>query len=259
MPARLLAYGGTSFSERRRIGQWPAIPEATLRDSYGLAANTWCYGMGVIEAQPFLIFRQRQNVEQRGGYPFSLLLDPGDPVWERFGWNAATLVEALLLEDPEQLFRTPETCSADALERVVNGVSGASAVGNLSGLSYLIAASALEPVLAGSSNRPDPRTFAEALAALPVCFRASRGWLVGGGSAHGKALGASLCRRSSLLRSDSCDRHRTAIDGGIGLGRDWFKRSRNSPSGRGRRIPRIFWTRSCFFGRSRRPKPPLTN
>lgn len=192
MPARLLAYGGTSFSERRRIGQWPAIPEATLRDSYGLTANAWCYGMGVIESQPFLIFRQRQNVEQRGGYPFSVLLDPGEPVWERFGWNAASLVEALILERPELLFQTPETCSSDALERLVGGIKASSAAANASPLSYLIAASALEPVLAGSPNRPDPGTFAAALAALPVCFRASRGWLVGGGSAHGKALGASL-------------------------------------------------------------------
>ncbi len=192
MPARLLAYGGTSFSERRRIGQWPAIPEATLRDSYGLAANTWCYGMGVIESQPFLIFRQRQNVEQRGGYPFSLLLDPGEPVWERFGWNAAALVEALLLANPDLLFQNPETCSSEALERVAGGVNGESAVPKLSPLSNLVAASALEPVLVGSSNRPDPGAFAAAFAALPVCFRASRGWLVGGGSAHGKALGANL-------------------------------------------------------------------
>lgn len=96
MPARLLAYGGTSFSERRRIGPWPAIPEATLRDSYGLQPNAWCFGMGVLTGQPFLIFRQRQNVENRGGYPFSLLLDPGPDLWQRFEWNGAAVIAALL-------------------------------------------------------------------------------------------------------------------------------------------------------------------
>ena len=85
MPARLLAYGGTSFSERRRIGQWPAVPEATLRDTYGLTATSWCYGAGTLGRQPFVILRQRQNIENRGGYPFSLLLDPGEAVWQRFG------------------------------------------------------------------------------------------------------------------------------------------------------------------------------
>jgi hypothetical protein len=51
---------------------------------------------------------------------------------------------------------------------------------------------ALSPASLGFSERPDALATASALAALPVCFRASCGWLVGGGSAHGRALGASL-------------------------------------------------------------------
>src|SRR5262249_10799788 len=112
MPARLLAYGGTSFSERRRIGQWPAVPEATLRDPEGLTATSWCYGVGTLGKQPFVILRQRQNIEQRGGYPFSLLLDPGEEVWQRFGWNGAALVAAILQNEPNMLLQTPERCSA---------------------------------------------------------------------------------------------------------------------------------------------------
>ena len=200
MPGRLLAYGGTSFSERRRIGQWPAVPEATLRDSYGLQPNAWVYGLGVLARQPFLIFRQRQNVESRGGYPFSLLLDPPEAVWKNFSWNSAALIAALLELNPDQLFRTPESCSGDALEALLNGLT-APRLSRPAGspLSDVIASTAtasepiaLSPASLGFSERPDAATIATALAALPLCFRASGGWLVGGGSAHGRALGATL-------------------------------------------------------------------
>jgi hypothetical protein len=190
MPARLLAYGGTSFSERRRIGQWPAIPEATLRDGYGLTANAWCFGFGILDKQPFLIFRQRQNVENRGGYPFSLLLDPGQAVWSRFEWNPASVADVLMRETPDALFRTPENCSVDTLEKhmaalTYSGVASSAPVT----LSYLVVSAivALEPL--GYAGRPPTSELAMALAALPVCFRAGTGWLVGGALAHGRALG----------------------------------------------------------------------
>jgi hypothetical protein len=199
MPGRLLAYGGTSFSERRRIGQWPAVPEATLRDSYGLQTNAWVYGLGVLARQPFLIFRQRQNIESRGGYPFSLLLDPAEAVWRNFSWNAAALIAALLELNPDLLFKTPESCSADALEALLGGLTASEPVASESSLSQLIAATvtasdpiALSPPSVGFAERPDAASVAASLAALPVCFRASGGWLVGGGSAHGRALGAAL-------------------------------------------------------------------
>lgn len=195
MPARLLAYGGTSFSERRRIGVWPAVPEATLRDSYGLTPNSWCYGFGVLEAQPFLIFRQRQNVEQRGGYPFSLLLDPGEAVWQRFEWNAAALADGLLADYSNFLFLEPEKCSADTLERYLAGLRYQSVDGAPSDFSYLMVAAAKrgqEPIVVCSGQRAEPSQVAPSLASLPVCFRAGSGWLVGGGAAHGRALGASI-------------------------------------------------------------------
>jgi hypothetical protein len=199
MAGRLLAYGGTSFSERRRIGQWPAVPEATLRDSYGLQTNAWVYGLGVLAKQPFLILRQRQNIESRGGYPFSLLLDPPEAVWQNFSWNAAALIAALLELNPDLLFRSPENCSADALESLLSSLPAQPVSGALSPFALATAAMvtasdpvALSPSSLGFSERPDAATTASALAALPVCFRASCGWLVGGGSAHGRAFGASL-------------------------------------------------------------------
>lgn len=190
MGARLLAYGGTSFSERRRIGTWPAIPEAMLRDTYGLQANVWSYGLGVLEKQPFLIFRQRQNVESRGGYPFSLLLDPGDPLWERFEWNAAALIVGLLNASPVQLFQTPESCSADTLDRLLDATQPLSLAPTNESYAELLASSLYQAVIVPA--RPEPGQFAAALSQVPVCFRAGGGFLIGGAPAHSRALGANL-------------------------------------------------------------------
>ncbi len=208
MPARLLAYGGTSFSERRKIGTWPSIPEATLRDTYGLAVNTWSFGLGTLGKEPFVILRQRQNTENRGGYPFSLLFDPGEEAWQRFNWNAAAVVSSLLnAEEPVRnlLFENPERCSADALERIVAELMprrpvGATLInGSADGIQSLCIAScaSAEPLVASSASlglpeRLDADRMTHSLEPLPLCFRLGAGWLVGGGAAHGRALGANL-------------------------------------------------------------------
>lgn len=204
MPARLLAYGGTSFSERRKIGPWPAVPEATLRDTYGLTATTWCFGVGTLGKQPFVILRQRQNIENRGGYPFSLLFDPGEEAWLRFGYNAAALAAAILNTDDsvrELLLQTPERCSAEALERVAAELLPRRGPANGAGenLQLLCLASCVspEPVVASASSlglheKLDPERMAGLLEILPPCYRLATGWLVGGGAAHGRALGANL-------------------------------------------------------------------
>ena len=208
MPARLLAYGGTSFSERRKIGVWPSIPEATLRDTYGLTVNAWSFGLGTLGKQPFVILRQRQNTDNRGGYPFSLLIDPGDEAWQRFNWNGAAVVSSLLnAEEPVRnlLIENPERCSADVLERIVAELMprrppGATPInGAADGLQSLCIAScaSAEPIVASSSTlglpeRLDADRMTLALEPLPLCFRLGAGWLVGGGAAHGRALGANL-------------------------------------------------------------------
>jgi len=100
MASRLLAYGGVRFSERRRIGEWPDIPEGTLRDPYGLLTSSWSFGVGTAGARAagagaFLIFRRLQRFESRI-YPFTLLLDPGEPVWRLFEWNGAAIADLLI-------------------------------------------------------------------------------------------------------------------------------------------------------------------
>ena len=86
---RLLAYGGTAYVERRRIGAWGEVPRGALEDTYGMPGEAVSYGCGLLEGQPCLILRQRQTTDIGRTYAFSLLLDPGAEVWARFGWNAA--------------------------------------------------------------------------------------------------------------------------------------------------------------------------
>src|SRR5580704_6404120 len=110
---RLLAYGGTSYNQRRRLGEWPEIPQGVLQDLYGMPGDQVSFGLGILNELAFLIIRQRQNISNRDGYAYTLLLDPGEDTWEQFGWNAARFYLAikadrgglwpLLMERPESV------------------------------------------------------------------------------------------------------------------------------------------------------------
>jgi hypothetical protein len=119
---RLLAYGGTRFAERARVGRWPesvAGGGGDFEDTFDIpsGAGLLSYGVGVIDGSAVLILRERQNEHDRGGYPYTLLLDPGVEVWRQAGWNAARL--ALALRDDAQLWsdllQNPERLSSEAL------------------------------------------------------------------------------------------------------------------------------------------------
>lgn len=139
---RLLAYGGTSHAERCRIGTWRDIKEGTLDDYNGLDEREYVIGVGFSKAaasddvttssaaavnasreasQSFVILRQLQNRDNRGGYAYTLLLDPGFEVWHAFAWNAAALMLALLDEPAthERLLARPETIDADRLGQML--------------------------------------------------------------------------------------------------------------------------------------------
>jgi hypothetical protein len=202
---RLLVYGGTSYAERRRIGRWPDIPPGVLGDWYGLEADVWSYGVGVLEKRPFLILRQRQYPERRGGYPFCLLLDPDDGIWERFGWNGAALADALVTAPREAvaaLFDTPETSAEEGVVSLLQRLAPA-AYPNLSDPSLkkfgtllveTAAGAAVEATMAdlGFATRPLPSWTAAALNDLPVPFRTGNGWLIAGGQALAGYFGAAL-------------------------------------------------------------------
>ncbi len=200
----LFAYGGTAFTQRNCFGHWPSIPSGSLQDYYGLVGESLSYGFGRLDERCFLILRQRQNLANRGGIPFTLLLDPDD-LWEAYGWNAAWFA-ASLFGGPTapgfQLLNEPERFTQDALAAALEGLEATALPADSADADQVralwVAASladepmVLSPGALGLSGRPGPQWLAGLLAGLPPCFRPGNGWLVGGGAAHGRAFGARL-------------------------------------------------------------------
>lgn len=207
---RLFAYGGTEYAERCRIGAWPAMATGPLDDTYGLSGDGVSFGCGLLENDPILIIRQAQKQGQRL-YAYSLLLDSGPTVWERFQWNAASLVLALFggVEPGEstpdcfgrQLLERPEEIDEGKLVSMFEGlpvprISPARDSSDLLSI-WVGAIYSSEPVTVapqsiGMKSRPGIAEVASILQALPPCFRAGRGWLIGGSANHSQSFGAHL-------------------------------------------------------------------
>lgn len=215
---RLLAYGGTSFTERRRIGDWPDLPDGIFQDRSRLRADAPSFGVGLLSGAPFLIYRELQNVTSRGGYAYTLLLDPGRQVWQRAGWNGARLALAALQGETalsEQLRQMPEALEGEKLDEAFGSLdlapgepSSGGALGDL-----MIGASLTEAVseicriaLEDGWEELTLERVAVLLDAIPQCFRCARGWLIGGTAAAASHLGAQLLiEGGGLQRSPETD------------------------------------------------------
>jgi hypothetical protein len=205
LKGRLLVYGGRSYKERRRVGLWAGVPTEALASLYGLDRGRLSYGVGwLFGKEPVLIVRQLQNVLDRGGYPLSILLDPGRAVWERFGWNAAALTFTLFeqADAPGRLLlEEPDAATQESLDTLLESLEPPQLRAELSDarfISLLVCDSVLpEPidgraVALGLEREPTPYSLARLLESLPPCFRCGAGWLVAGGKETGKALGSCL-------------------------------------------------------------------
>jgi len=202
---RILAYGGISYSERVRVGRWPAIEYGAMGDRYAAREQPLSFGVGVVGGPPFVILRQIQDPGRRGGYPYTLLLDPGREAWEKVHWNGALLVKELLA-DPEMadiLLRRVEAWSERIMREFVRRLAplddGWNATCGASILNYLWLGVQLreDPLIVGSEDgvfdrAAGPEWLASHLAGLPACFRLGCGWLLGGGLVQAKAFGTRL-------------------------------------------------------------------
>lgn len=242
---RLLAYGGISHAERCRIGTWRGIKEGTLDDSYGLHESEFCFGVGFSEATsdapdedsrtPFIILRQLQNQHDRGGYAFTILLDPGTEVWQAFAWNAAALMNTLLTEEStrELLLIHPETTDSNQLSQMLSDamnrsighylhINGRQSSDQLfscdeattNRFAHLLTDSAAHgtaPIVsiainAESLDLPSHPTLVEISTWLnhtPPCFRLGNGWLFGGSRIHGEVLKTQLVFDDGVANSDT--------------------------------------------------------
>lgn len=200
---RLLAYGGTSYLERYRIGDWPSILEGALSDTYLLSVQEIRFGVGLLQDQsPFLILRQRQHIENRGGYAFTLLLDPGTPVWETFEWNGAALADCILKDQTgRMLLSAPEEVSerqvTTMLENLTYEPNRSDPEWTRFHSFWVGAMLEQDPVIASPKHAdldqwPQLDKTADLLSRLLPCFRCGFGWLMGGSKEQGAAFGAQL-------------------------------------------------------------------
>ena len=104
---RILVLGGTDFARWDRYpspSEWPysgidKLP-ASVNDRQGLGGLSGepsfpSFGFHAHGDRWHLILR-RLNADNRGGYPYTILLDPGRELWGAWGWNPARLLHALL-------------------------------------------------------------------------------------------------------------------------------------------------------------------
>ncbi|MGI8783250.1 MAG: hypothetical protein ACR2L2_06325 [Acidobacteriota bacterium] len=203
---RLLAHGGTSYTERRRIGQWPTIPVGALEDTSSLSRDSLSFGLSLHEySSPAAIFRRRQQAEKGRSYAYTVLLDPGLAVWKRFEWNAAGLILALLdsgFQLHRQLLSEPEQIEAESLGQALAGLvpSARSEDKEVSAdfHSVLVGASVRRQFAIvserslGFSASPTVEQVASHLDRLPVCFRSACGWLIGGNLENARAFGCQV-------------------------------------------------------------------
>lgn len=206
---RLLAYGGTGYYERQRIGAWENAPRDALDDSFRLEEEQLTFGLCLIENEPVLVVRQLQVTKTGRAYAYSLLLDPGASVWNRFQWDAAALVDSLFDEAigmSKLLLEQPEKLNAQDLQEVfdiLNPKEDRQSDGSISnvvndceaawiGAFFTPAISSWPPRVFGFATRPNFVETSALFRRLPPCFRAGLGWLIGSSGQSARNFGAQF-------------------------------------------------------------------
>ncbi|HYV12206.1 MAG TPA: hypothetical protein VE980_15005 [Pyrinomonadaceae bacterium] len=205
---RLLAYGGTAYAERQRIGAWENTPRAALDDSFRLDEERSTFGLCLIENDPVLVIRRLQITRTGREYAYSLLLDPGLEIWLKFDWDAAALAHELFNAGPDistLLWEQPEKLNAQELDKILANVSEKAAQSvkkQPNGITdreaawiggfFTPAASSLPPQVLDFPARPTFAETSDLIHRLPPCFRAGMGWLIGSSSQSARSFGARL-------------------------------------------------------------------
>lgn len=193
----ILAYGGTGYSDRLQTGSW-GIDRGYMGDRDGLNPDgTVSFGAGQEKGRVFLIFRQLQDVERRGGYPYTVLLRFSDEILKKAGYNTALIIRNILSnpELKEKLLKNPGTLIVEDFQKLAEvdwSVSSPQASRDIEPI--------LEPakskkgvVLKGTEiQRPTPEVMAQALAVLPEEDRASFTYLIDGSRVSFEGYGTKV-------------------------------------------------------------------
>ncbi|MBI4426314.1 MAG: hypothetical protein HY567_01950 [Candidatus Kerfeldbacteria bacterium] len=199
------AYGGKSFEGRRqtpgfRISSADARM-GVLQDVYGLRRDHVTFGVGRGWNRKYIIHRELQNPDYRGGYPYTFLFDPGEETWRLYGQNGALLLRNVQrdTEIHEWFTLKPEKMTEARMQEYVERLNQADRSvepqSNASLEQFLKTSGHQTDVQrVGSREMAEPNVeqMAAALAAMPESARRESTWLIGGGSLHGEELGARI-------------------------------------------------------------------
>ena len=195
MAFEMIAYGGNAYSYRIQIGRWPNIERSMLGDRYGLSDKTITFGVGQKEGKRYIIFRQLQNVKNRGGYPYTALLDPGEEVRQKSNFNDATIIRNILadpvlknyiLNEPEKVF------DMRIISRLEQSYLRTAPVEDVALQSFIQDVGTGEsPAMFDQSSmtEPTPEKLAQAVATLPEEQRKKFTFLIRGTKVHGQYFG----------------------------------------------------------------------
>jgi hypothetical protein len=233
---RIFAYGGKGFRERRRIGVWPGIAGELLGNDSGIPDGGISIGCVWMDERPSLIIRQLQRDEFGRKSIYNLLLDPGDTVWECFGWNPAALALAVLEKNEgfDMLLR-PEDLVEETLRKYVARLQRRpivpveneefSAVWIGSALATEI--HALGYGACGLNAAVTVDALAGLLEAVKLPFRMAEGWLIGGTKAQARAFGARVAVNHFDLSAAPVD----LVVNGHTLSQLWLLAVQEDPAG----------------------------
>jgi hypothetical protein len=204
MTMRVFAYGGSRYELRNRLGEWPAefADTAAFENLHALPiGGAVAFGVG-LRPGPVLILRQRQTQGDRGGYAYTVMLDPGRDVWQRFGWNGGALLLAAranaalwraLLDEPERLAESfLETHVGQLASGPVPAVTRSVATGRAESVLVDSGVTSAPALLPSGSGLDSPELAAALLWRLPPAFRCSRGWMSGGHAGAHAAFGTAV-------------------------------------------------------------------
>jgi hypothetical protein len=222
---RVLAYGGTRYATRVRVGPWPALDLGRFDDVHGLdpGIDHVSLGVGFFDDRPTLLLRTRQHPEDRGGYAYTLLLDPGDVVWRRHAWNAARCLKTVLadpslrelaLDHPEGLADSqvasnfvdrladaasrPRETAGLATDAAARGPWQSPLEGPAASIAEAVLMSMFGPLVATTGGhcvlpgRALVDSLADTFEFLPPRFRLGGGWLIGGRPDSQRTFGVNL-------------------------------------------------------------------
>lgn len=132
-PPGFLLYGGSAYVLRRAEGRLNHDGSVDKLRGFLQERNNLVQGndlgVGEIKGSRFVFFRELQNRENRGGCPYTALIDPGEEVWRLYNENSALLLRNIMKDESfdELIVREPNRLTATKIDAFIERLAMTSA------------------------------------------------------------------------------------------------------------------------------------